>query len=376
VAPAVRAAVLADLADLPAGVATTTASLSAQLRWRAPRRGGRLQDDLVTWTLAEAQVLGLATGGALARHGRLLASGDGEAAVTALAASMPEPLDHVLLQADLTAVAPGPIEPGLARSLRLVADVESTGGATVYRFTEATVRRAFDAGWTSGDIAALLARHSRTPVPQPLSYLIEDVGRRHGRVRVGSAASFVRCDDEALLEELLTDKRAVQLRLRRLAPSVLASSSSADIVLERLRGMGLAPAAEGPDGDVVVRRPESRRTTARRPPARVQRSQPAPGDTLLDAAVRAIRGGDRAGALRTARPTADVLAMLTQAAGSGEALWIGYVDAEGRSTQRVVEPVALQGGYLNAYDHLRGAVRSFAVHRITGVSPLDDESVS
>jgi predicted DNA-binding transcriptional regulator YafY len=104
-----------------------------------------------------------------------------------------------------------------------------------------------------------------------------------------------------------------------------------------------------------------------------------PSDPLLDAAVRAIRGGDKhqlAGSLSTGRPTADVLAMLVQAAGSGEALWIGYVDAEGRATQRVVEPVAVEGGYLNAYDHLRGAVRSFAVHRITGVSPLDDDAVS
>jgi predicted DNA-binding transcriptional regulator YafY len=39
----------------------------------------------------------------------------------------------------------------------------------------------------------------------------------------------------------------------------------------------------------------------------------------------------------------------------------------------VVEPVAVEGGYVNAYDHLRGATRSFAIHRITGVSPLDDE---
>ena len=45
--PLVRAAVLADLAALPEGVASTTASLSARLRWQAPRRGGRLQDDLV-----------------------------------------------------------------------------------------------------------------------------------------------------------------------------------------------------------------------------------------------------------------------------------------------------------------------------------------
>jgi len=379
VAPLVRAAVLADLAALPEGVASTTASLSARLRWQAPRRGGRLQDDLVTWTMTEAQTLGLTTGGALAGHGRLLAAGDGDGAAAALQRVLPEPLDHVLLQADLTAVAPGPLDPALARSLRLVADVESTGGATVYRFTEATVRRAFDAGWTAGDVTGLLARHSRTPVPQPLTYLVEDVARRHGRVRVGSAASFVRCDDESTLEVLLTDKRAATLRLRRLAPSVLASAAAPDVTLDRLRAMGFAPAAEGPDGDVVVRRPESRRTTPRRPPARAVRTQPLPGDTLLDAAVRAIRGGDRSrlvGALRTSRPTADVLAMLTQAAGSGEALWIGYVDAEGRSTQRVVEPVAVEGGYVNAYDHLRGATRSFAIHRITGVSPLDEETGS
>jgi hypothetical protein len=56
-----------------------------------------------------------------------------------------------------------------------------------------------------------------------LTYLVEDVARRHGRVRVGSAASFVRCDDESTLEVLLSDKRAATLRLRRLAPSVLAS---------------------------------------------------------------------------------------------------------------------------------------------------------
>ena len=379
VAPAVRAAVLADLAELPVGTATTTESLSARLRWQAPRRGGRLQDDLVTWTVEEARALGLATGGALAGHGRLLAAGDGPAAVTALGAALPQPLDHVLLQADLTAVAPGPLEAALARSLRLVADVESTGGATVYRFTESTVRRAFDAGWTAGDVSGLLARHSRTPVPQPLTYLIDDVGRRHGRVRVGAASSFVRCDDESTLGVLLNDRRAASLGLRRIAPTVLAAAATADVVLDRLRGMGLAPAAEGPDGAVVVRRPESRRTRTRRPPARVVTAPPAPGDTLLDAAVRAIRGGDRSrlvGSLRTSRPTADVLAMLTQAAGSGEALWIGYVDAEGRATQRVVEPVAVEGGYLNAYDHLRGAVRSFAVHRITGVSVLDDETVS
>ena len=380
VAPAVRAAVLGDLARLPVGTAMTTGSLTDRLRWQAPRRGGRLQDDLVGWTVREAERLGLVSGGALGAHGRSLADGRPDDAAADLGRLLPEPLDHLLLQADLTAVAPGPLEPALARSVRLLADVESTGGATVYRFSEASVRRGFDAGWTAGDVTGLLARYSRTPVPQPLTYLVEDVARRHGRVRVGAASAFVRCDDEATLGVLLGDRRVRDLGLRRIAPSVLVSSSPPDVVLDRLRTAGLAPAAEGPDGTVVVRRPESRRAPARRRPVPVvASSQPAASEPLLAAAVRAIRGGDEhrlVGALRTGRPTADVLAMLVQAAGSGEALWIGYVDAEGRATQRVVEPVAVEGGYLNAYDHLRGAVRSFAVHRITGVSPLDDETAS
>ena len=251
---------------------------------------------------------------------------------------------------------PGRWSPALARSLRLVADVESTGGATVYRFTEATVRRAFDAGWTAGDVTGLLGRHSRTPVPQPLTYLVEDVARRHGRVRVGSAASFVRCDDESTLE------RAAHRQAGRHPAAAPAGPDGAGVGGAARRDAG--PAAR--DGLRARRRGAGRRR--RRPAAGVPADHPAPpaGPAGADpAAARrhrcSTRRCGRSGAATgpgwsvpcaPSRPTADVLAMLTQAAGSGEALWIGYVDAEGRSTQRVVEPVAVEGGYVNAYDHL------------------------
>ena len=106
--------------------------------------------------------------------------------------------------------------------LGVLADVESKGGATVYRFTPGSVRRALDAGRPPSDLHAFLATHSRTPVPQPLSYLVDDVARRHGHLRVGAASAYVRCDDDALLAEILADKRSAALRLRRLAPTVLA----------------------------------------------------------------------------------------------------------------------------------------------------------
>ncbi|EGX54552.1 hypothetical protein SZN_37376, partial [Streptomyces zinciresistens K42] len=209
------------------------------------------------------------------------------AAAGLLAPLLPEPLDHVLLQADLTAVAPGPLERPLAAVLDVLADVESKGGATVYRFTPGSVRRALDAGRSASDLHAFLAAHSRTPVPQPLAYLIDDVARRHGQLRVGAASAYVRCDDDAQLNEILADKRAAALRLRRLAPTVLAAQADPGALLEGLRAMGFAPAAESAQGDVVITRADAHRTPPRTAPEPVPEGPPTPDATLLAAAIRA-----------------------------------------------------------------------------------------
>lgn len=229
-----------------------------------------LRADLVRWTVSEAELLGVTGRGALAAHGRALLSTAGDRATRAAALLrplLPEPLDHVLLQADLTAVAPGPLQPHLAETLHVLADIESKGGATVYRFTPESVRRALDAGRTAAELHAFLSAHSRTPVPQPLSYLVDDVARRHGRLRVGAASAYLRCDDDALISEVLADRRAAGLGLRRLAPTVLAAQADPGTLLERLRAMGLAPAAESAEGDVLITRADARRTPPRSAPS-------------------------------------------------------------------------------------------------------------
>ncbi|MES4901363.1 MULTISPECIES: helicase C-terminal domain-containing protein [unclassified Streptomyces] len=311
------------------------------------------------------------------------------AAARLLAPLLPQPLDHVLLQADLTAVAPGPLERPLAAMLGVLAEVESKGGATVYRFTPASVRRALDAGQAASDLHSFLAQHSRTPVPQPLAYLIDDVARKHGRLRVGAASAYVRCDDDALLAEILADRRSAGLRLRRLAPTVLAAQAAPDALLEGLRAMGYAPAAESAEGDVLITRTEAHRTPPRSAPAPVPEGPPVPDDTLLGAAVRAIRAGDRAataphkpvpssaaeGSGRLPRTTsADTLATMQAAALTGSAVWIGYVNADGAASQRVIAPVRVEGGFVTAYDHTADEVRTYPLHRITGVAELADDS--
>ena len=112
---------------------------------------------------------------ALSTPGRTLLA-DPERAAAALRAALPDPIGHVLLQADLTAVAPGPLEPELERELGLVGEVESAGGATVYRFTEATIRRALDAGRTAAELHQLFA----TPVGDAGAPGADLPGRRRG----------------------------------------------------------------------------------------------------------------------------------------------------------------------------------------------------
>ncbi|MEV5435036.1 helicase C-terminal domain-containing protein [Streptomyces sp. NPDC052682] len=430
-APEVRHRVLALLAHLPEGAAPAAESVLARLRWERPqRREDDLRERLARWTLSEAEMLGVTGRGALSAHGRALLGapvhhrtpqeeppegpeGPGDklpvhhrpapalaplppaeqataaaAAARLLAPLLPEPLDHVLLQADLTAVAPGPLRRPLADMLGVLADVESKGGATVYRFTPGSVRRALDAGQTAADLHAFLAAHSRTPVPQPLAYLIDDVARRHGHLRVGAASAYVRCDDDAVLSEILADKRAAGLGLRRLAPTVLAAQAGPAALLDGLRSMGFAPAAESAEGDVLITRAHAHRTPPRTPPEPVPDGPPVPDDTLLAAAIRAIRAGDLASTAPRRQPetgtgaavggelprtsSAETLATLQAAVLTGESLWIGYVNADGAASQRVIAPVRVEGGFVTAYDHTADEVRTYPLHRITGVAELAD----
>jgi hypothetical protein len=379
-APRDRRWILRALAELPPGAGITKPEeLLGLLTWRAPRRGGRMRDDLVRWTLREAATVGLVALGGVTSAGRALLADGPAAAAKQLAAALPEPVDHVLVQADLTVVAPGPLEPELAAELALVADVESAGGATVYRVAETTVRRALDAGRTATELHELFRTRSSTPVPQALEYLIDDVARRHGRLRGGAAGSFLRCDDEALLAEVLANPEAGRLELRRIAPTVLVSPLPLIDVLDGLRSAGFTPAAEGPDGRVLDLRPSGRRIAARPRPERHPVVPPTPSDAQLAAVVRQLRVGDQAGTSRRGRSVsprpgggmtdmAATLGALQEAVRERRDIWLGYVDAQGVASRLFVAPVAVGGGVLEGLDRAHGEIRRFTLHRITSVA--------
>jgi hypothetical protein len=331
--------------------------------------------------LREAEWLGITGRGALCTAGRLLfeAAAEDSAAQEAISSHLPSPVEHVLLQADLTAVAPGRLEGSLAKFMRLVADVESRGGATVYRFTPESVRRSLDAGWSSAQVLTALADASRTPVPQPLEYLVGDVARRHGQTRVGSVSAYVRSDDTTVLDTMLADRELAALQLKRIAPTVVVSQAHTLVVLEMLRENGFVPVAETAQGGVMIRHISQHRTPARHSPAPPALRSDI-DEKVTETLVSALRAGEESAAYERARaksqpgprlPSTEpavALALLREASADSLGVWIGYADADGRATRILFYPKRIEGG--RAYGSVEGSnvERTFSIHRITGAA--------
>lgn len=365
-----RREVLTLLADLPEGSARETGQVTEMLRRHRPRRMPRDVDDVVAGLLRECEVLGVTGRGALGSVGRTLLEEPGATAAR-LTELVPAPVDHLLLQADLTAVVPGTPVPELASLLRRSAVLESRGGAGVYRFTEQSLRTALDAGSTADDLLESLAGFSATELPQPLTYLVRDVARRHGQLRVGAAGSYLRSDDPTHLETLLARRDLSHLQLRQLAPTVLVSPVGPTVLLESLREISLAPALES-SGGVVSTAPTGTRTTPRRERP-VTEVDPEPADEVL----ARLRAGEATAERQRARPDdgsptipaldpASTSALLREAAADRLPVWIGVTDAMGATTRMLFLPVTVDGGRI--IGEVDSVPRVFSLHRITGVA--------
>jgi len=342
-------------------------SIVATITWLLPSRTNR---DYVEWILREAEWLGLTGQGALSSFGSALLNHED----LGIESALPKPVDHILIQADNSAVAPGPLTLELANAIGTIADIESRGGASVYRFSEASIRRGLDHGQTGDQIKDFLKKISKTPMPQPLEYLITDVAKRHGRLRVGNTTSYLRCEDEGLIQEILHDRRLDHLRMRKLAPQVLISDVESHELMRVLRDVGYLPAAENATG-VLVTAPTLRRAKARPKPPRITVDVSTPTGLLIAAALRALRAGERASSHKpreVPRTTAnETVELLHQYIEERTSLTIGYADTNGGVSNRLIDPLSISLGTLVARDHATGEITHFRIPRITGVSPAN-----
>ncbi|MEV5544114.1 helicase-associated domain-containing protein [Saccharopolyspora shandongensis] len=278
-----RMDLLAELRRWEIGSALSEPNLIGErLTWKRPVSyccADCLVDPIqVNW--AEAEAVGAIAHGALSALGRCV--DDEEALQSTATQLLPRAQETVLLQADLTAVVAGTPSGQLAATLNLMADPEGRDTASTWRFSPESVRRAMDQGHTAEDLLDKLTAIAHASLPQPLEYLIKDVGRRFGQLQVRN----VRCcvlGEEALLLELSRNRSVRELSLHTLAPTVLASSKPVKETLAALRKAGYAPVQQKTDGAVAVER-----TVVDRPPLVMEQSHYGIAPEPLEAGFREL----------------------------------------------------------------------------------------
>ncbi|WP_410587315.1 helicase-associated domain-containing protein [Amycolatopsis sp. lyj-23] len=246
----VRRLVVRLLARLDPGDAVSEVDALVRLaEWHAPLMP---TDDLaghVRDALGEGELLGVIAHGAVTAAGRALLAPEKLVEVTSELVARAR--TTALFGTDLTAIVPGSPDARLAALLDRVADREAQGTATSWRFSPASVRRAFDQGTQAAELLGELGAIAAGELPQPLVYLVNDVARRHGEAQVIEVASVV-VGEPAVLAELAAHRKLAKLGLRSVAPTVLTSTVDASRTLEALREAGYAPTRHAADGSIVL----------------------------------------------------------------------------------------------------------------------------
>lgn len=373
----VRRLWLAILAEVPEGA--QVGNVAEVIVDRHPLAwGGSMRsrlDALVAAVAAESETLGVTALGAMSAMGRRVRVDAtvvdprtpmaAEELVEVARTMLPTLTDRILVQGDHTVIAPGPLVPELAEALGRFADVESVGGATVYRITTDSLGRALLSGMLAEDILTTLQRHSDVSVPQSVEYLVNDIAARHGRVRVGRASAYLSADDPAALAAV-TAALGPAVPIYRVSETVLVTEGDPAALLAAARAAGY-PALTA-DGAVSGSTPPA---PPPQPPAVVAAGVPA-ARIAAAADVLLAGGAPLPGVLEREVPdvprmhSAQVQAVLTRASGRGQRVWIRYADNAGSTSTRLVTVVTLGGGALEGVDLGRGRLHKFALSRIAG----------
>lgn len=347
--------------------------------WFCPLHGypGGEYRDKIAAVIREGHLLGVLSSDVLTEFGEHLVSA---ALDDPLLPDLPHRVTHlfprvsasVVVQSDLTAVVSGQPAVAASRLLRAAAVCETRGTASIWRFTPDSIRAAMDNGWTATQLQEELSELSDLSLPQPLEFLIADVARRHGRVKVRATGCCV-VADEAITKEILHTRKLTRLDLSLLAPTVLASPHDTNQVLTELRRAGFAPVAENPDGAVVIE--HNHHHTAQTHPPKTRTHL---GPTELAEHLLADPDGTTATAVSaTLRELLDVdtrltdteLTLLADALDHHRTVLITYRDKKGTRTRREIQPLEIFGRWLTSWCHLRNAEREFTLANIESVNP-------
>ena len=329
--------------------------------WLYPA-GGSWMDERIAVFARDAELIGITARQSTSPAGASVLNGDIDAAMAALAASLPAEVATVYLQHDLSIVAPGPLSPWIDARLRTFADVESRELASTYRLSGASVNRALATGDDADTLLAFLTSISVTGIPQPVDYLIRDAADRYGRVRVGSlhpdnpsGASYVASDDTALLDSIAVDQTVAPLGLTRGTPTRLTSPGPVDAVFWALTDARYPVAAENAAGAIVHLRRHAVSATPRE-------EVPDPSIALVET-LRATDGGEAKAA------NAWLARQLDAAIKRRQSVLVSVQMPGGEVIDYLLEPASVGNGRFRARDRHADIERTLPLSSVVSITP-------
>lgn len=143
-----------------------------------------------------------------------------------------------VVQADLTVIAPPDLHHDLVAAIEGIAELESSGSASIYRLSQTRITRAVQGGRTADEIIETLAGLSTAPLPDPVTRLVSDAAAKAGAVRLVSAATVVVVGDPA---DLVTACAIKALKLTKVTDTVAITDVPLAKVRTALERKRLAP---------------------------------------------------------------------------------------------------------------------------------------
>ena len=273
-------------------------------------------------------------------------------------AGLPSAAERVIIQADLTLIAPSPLPTELEISLRRFADTEQIGMASSYRLSALSVSHGLETGLAIDEIRSLLLRLSAKELPQPVDYLLKEAESRFARLKVyaikSGAHSQIVSTDKILLAEIHNDQRLKPFALHFDEAGSLHSRFEAELVYFALREANFVAVRVDENGEVLSPQKLSSKNKVSE-----QRQ------SVVEDITR-MREADTQG---TSDPDDDDLLRQIQLAIKYKAkMVIVLKTSNGEQVEYLVEPVGVANGRLRAKDRKADLERTLPLSSVVSIS--------
>jgi hypothetical protein len=187
-----------------------------------------------------ANLLALAVDGHATELLSILIDRGVEACSEEIAMHLPKPLNQLIVQADLTMIAPGPIDYATDRQIRLFAEPESVSLASNFRLTTTSIVHGMECGLSADDIRATLDRLSTTTIPQPVEYLLRDATEKFGSLTISGSAkgSIIEARDPVMLAQVKNQSELRAFHFVPITENQMLSKHDSDLLYFNIRGCG------------------------------------------------------------------------------------------------------------------------------------------